>query len=220
MKYKYIILDFGNVLAYPKTGSWNITEKFKELIDVNKLDKKKLEKETQKYKDILSEKINTKEEEYDMFIRYYDGILNGMNIKGYTKNISEKIAYDRTYNTKKYIIFNDIIDELNKLKENYKLLLLTDNWPSVYDFLRENKIDKYFEKIYVSSEYGVEKKDGVFFNYSIKDFNIKKGEALFIDDNEKNLDKAKEKGLDVLLMDRYNKIESSKYKIINNLFNI
>ena len=121
---------------------------------------------------------------------------------------------------KKYILFNDIIDELNKLKENYKLLLLTDNWPSVYDFLRENKIDKYFEKIYVSSEYGVEKKDGVFFNYSIKDFKKKKGEALFIDDNEKNLDKAKEKGLDVLLMDRYNKIESSKYKIINNLFNI
>lgn len=88
-----------------KTGSWNITEKFKELIDVNKLDKKKLEKETQKYKDILSEKINTKEEEYDMFIRYYDGILNGMNIKGYTKNISEKIAYDRTYNTKKIYTF-------------------------------------------------------------------------------------------------------------------
>ena len=40
-----------------------------------------------------------------MFIRYYDGILNGMNIKGYTKNISEKIAYDRTYNTKKIYTF-------------------------------------------------------------------------------------------------------------------
>ena len=44
-------------------------------------------------------------------------------------------------------------------------------------------------------------KDGdlVLFDYPIKDYNIKKGEALFIDDLESNLDAAVEKGFDVLL---------------------
>ena len=44
--------------------------------------------------------------------------------------------------------------------------------------------------------------------------------ALFIDDNEFNLDIALEKGLDVMLMDREKKVKDSKYQIINNLCNI
>ena len=39
---KYIILDFGKVLAYPTTGNWDITPKFLELIDINKIDMNKL----------------------------------------------------------------------------------------------------------------------------------------------------------------------------------
>ena len=39
-------------------------------------------------------------------------------------------------------------------------------------------------------------------------------------DNESNLDIAKERGLDCLLMDRYKKTVDSKYKIINDLMNI
>ena len=34
MNYKYIILDFGKVLAGPTTGEWFITPKFKELVDM------------------------------------------------------------------------------------------------------------------------------------------------------------------------------------------
>ena len=34
---KYLILDFGKVLAYPKTGDWFITPLFLELIDMDKI---------------------------------------------------------------------------------------------------------------------------------------------------------------------------------------
>ena len=37
MNYKYIILDFGKVIAGPTTGHWDITPKFLELIDINKI---------------------------------------------------------------------------------------------------------------------------------------------------------------------------------------
>ncbi len=219
MNYKYIILDFGNVIAMSSTGNWNITPKFLELIDISKLDMIKLKKIRDKYKNILSEKIVTLEEEYDMFKRFYDSILSDIDYPNH-KQISEQIAYDRTYNFNKYKLFDNIYEELNNLKEKYKLILLTDNWVSVIPYLKEYKLYDYFEKIYVSSIYGIEKNNKMFFDYPIKDFDIKYGEALFIDDNELNLDNAKEKGLDVLLMDRKNKINNSKYRIINNLKNI
>ena len=86
--------------------------------------------------------------------------------------------------------------------------------------MKDNNIYNYFNKIYISSIYGQEKKDGLFFDNPIKDFNIKNGEALFIDDNESLLDVAITKGLDVRLMNREKNINSSKYKIISNLYEI
>ena len=97
---------------------------------------------------------------------------------------------------------------------------MTDNWPCVERILKENKLYKYFDKIYISSQYGSIKAEGIFFDYLINDYNIKKGDALFIDDSIINLDVAVEKGFDVLLMDRENNIESDKYKKISDLTNI
>ena len=85
--------------------------------------------------------------------------------------------------------------------------------------MREQGIDKYFEKMYISSVYNTKKEEGIFFDYPIQDFNIKEGEAIFVDDNELLLDVAITKGLDVRLMDRDNK-ETSKYKKINSLYEI
>ena len=36
---KYIIFDFGKVLAYPPTGVWTITPLFLDLIDIKTIDK-------------------------------------------------------------------------------------------------------------------------------------------------------------------------------------
>ena len=217
MKYKYITLDFGKVIAAPTTGNWDITPKFLELIDINKIDKEKFKDLREKYENILSEKVTNLEEEYNMFFRFYQSILKKFDIP---IDVIKEIAYDRTYNSSKYILYDNIHEELINLKEKYILILLTDNWPCVIDYLKENNLYDYFEKIYISSIYSVEKKDKVFFDYPINELKIKPGEALFIDDNESNLDIAREKGFEVLLMDRENNVKESKYKIINNLSNI
>ena len=217
MNYKYIILDFGKVIAKPTTGNWDITPKFLEFIDIKKIDIEKLKELRKKYDSILSEKVTTLEEEFNMFVRFYESILKVFDI---SKEIIEKISYDRTYNFDKYTLYDNIYDELKSLKEKYKLNLLTDNWPSVIDYLKEYDLYDYFDNIYISSIYGVEKKDKVLFDYLIKELNIRPGEVLFIDDNESNLDIAIEKGFDVMLMDREKKVKDSKYQIINNLCNI
>ena len=209
---KYIILDFGKVLAYPTTGNWDLTPHLLELIDIKKLDIEKLKQKRKQYNYILSEKIETLEQEYDMYLKYYSSILENID-----KKIIEEISYDRTYNDDKYKLYDDVFETLKKIKQNYKIILLSDNWPSVIPYMKNNNIHNLFDKIYVSSIYGQEKKDKTFFNHPIKDFNIKPHEAIFIDDNEILLDIAKEKGLDVLLMDRDNKVNKSKYTIINSL---
>lgn len=221
MKYKYLILDFGGVLVEPSGIDWDITPKFQELIDINSLSLDEFKKVRSKYGDILSRKVITLDEEYNMFLTFYNSILSDLNIPNHTE-ISKQIAYDRTYNftDTKYRIFDNIYNELDSLKSKYTLILLSDNWPCAYPFMDNYKLDKYFDKIYISSFYGVEKKDLSFFDYPINDYNIKPGEALFIDDNEKNLDYALEKNLDVILMDRTNTKKESKYKIINNLSDI
>ena len=215
MKHKYLILDFGKVIASPTTGHWDITPKFLELIDINSFDKEKFMEIRKKYSKILSEKITNLEEEYDMFLRFYGGILGEMN---YSNEIIKQIAFDRTYKNEKYSLYNNIIEELEYLKDKYILILLSDSWPSVINFLKDNNIYNYFDRVYISSMYGYEKRDGILFDYVINDYNIKKNEALFIDDNIHNLDIAVSKGIDVLLMDRKNEINESKYKIINDLF--
>lgn len=218
MKYKYLILDFGNVLVTPPTGNWDITPKFLEQLDTSKIDMDLFKQIRTKNKDILSTKLDTLESEYEMFYTFYNNILTELNYPNYNEDIAKKIAYDRTYNNHKYNICPNIYKELEHLKSKYTLILLTDNWPDAIPYLKENNLLDYFTKIYISSFYGVEKKDKVFFDYPIKEFNIKKGEALFIDDVEKNLDIAYSKGLDVLHMDRLHNLSKSKYKIIDNLF--
>ncbi len=216
MNYKYLILDFGNVIVTPTTGDWHITPKFLELIDMNKINKDLLSESIKKYSYLLSEVLITQEEEYDMFKRFYDGILSNV---GYLcdKKIIDDIAYDRTYNGTKYTLCENVFEELSKLKEKYTLLMLTDNWPCVIPYLKDNNLYDFFDKVYVSSFYGVIKKDKVFFDYPINEYHIKSGEALFIDDTESLLDVGKDKGLDCMLMDRYKKTTESKYKIINDL---
>lgn len=217
---KYLILDFGRVIAGPTTGEWFITPKFLELIDINKLDKDRFYEIFMKYEHLLSQKLLTREEEYEMFFKLYDSVLNEYNYPGYTKEIAKEIAHDFTYNYGKYTLYDNVFNELDRLKEKYILILLTDNWPCVINYLKDNNLYDYFDKVYISSIYGAQKRNGVFFDYPINDYNIKNGEALFIDDNETNLKEAVKRGLDVLLMDRDKKVTNSEYKIINDLLEV
>lgn len=213
---KYIILDFGKVLAYPVTGDWFITPLFLKLIDMTKIDKEELLKLMGNYNDILSRSATTLEEEYDIFYDFYKNVLNDINYP-VTEDTIHLLAHDITYNDNKYEFYDNIDEELEQLSKKYILILLSDNWPCAFHIMKNRGIDKFFKKMYISSVYEVQKKDGIFFDYPINDFNIKEGEAIFVDDNEKLLDVGVTKGLEVRLMDRDGKNNQSKYRIINNL---
>lgn len=212
---KYLILDFGKVIAGPTTGHWFITPYFMNVVDISKIGKFKLLEAFKKFDYLLGLKLLTEEEEYNMFVEYYSLIFKDLEYDINEETI-KNIAYDITYNSEKYTIYDNVKEELDKLSKEYTLLMLTDNWPCVLRILKEYEIYDYFDKVYVSSIYGCAKKDGIFFDYLIDDYNIKEGDAMFIDDNEALLDIAYSKGIDVKLMDREKSVIDSKYEIIND----
>ena len=210
---KYIIFDFGKVLGYPKTGAWFITPKFLELVQDIDIDilKESLSKNKSLVKDNLP--IKNLDEEYDMFLRFYSNILEDLGLE---KELSKEIAYDKVYNNSEYELYDDVIDTLTSLKERYTLLMLTDNFPSIINYLKHVGIYELFDKVYVSSICETSKKEDKFYDMVIDDYDIKTDEALFIDDFENNLDLGHEKGFKTIMLDREDKKES-KYKRINNL---
>ncbi len=218
---KYLILDMGKVLVAPTTGSWLITPTFIKNVNKESIDLKKLEVAIKNSRYILDKKAVNVEEEYVIIEEFYKTLFKNLNY-----NIEEEclnnIVRDFVYNEhdNKYYLYDDVIEELGRLSKKYKILMLSDNWPCAIDYLKSKDIYKYFDKVYISSCYGVKKSEKVFFDYPINDYNIKEGDAIFIDDNESLLDIAVTKGLNVMLMDRENEIKESKYKIINNLKNL
>ena len=93
MNYKYVILDFGKVIAKPSSGDWDITPKFLELIDINKINKEKWKELRAKYGSILSEKVTNLAEEYNMFLRFYGSILSRCFSKSFLLVINFPSAY-------------------------------------------------------------------------------------------------------------------------------
>ena len=218
---KYLILDMGKVLVEPTTGNWYITPVFIKNVDVNKIEVDSLIKAINEFGPLLDRKMVTLDEEYKILYEFYKEALKkvGYDIPEQNlKNIVDDFVYNVT--DSKYYLYDDVVQELERLSKKYSIFLLSDNWPCAIEYLKKHDIHKYFEKVYVSSVYGVRKKDGLFFDIPISEYNIKPGEALFVDDNETLLDIAKEKNLDVALMDRHKKVEHSKYKIINSLSEI
>ena len=218
---KYLILDFGKVLVEPASGDWLVTNEFLKNVDMKNIDSEKLNIAIQSSRYLLDEKAENLDEEYKMIMAFYKTVFEKISYnipKENLENIVNNFVYDKE-NTK-YVLYKNVKEDLEILSKKYTILMLSDNWPCVFNYLKRYNIDKYFTKIYVSSVYGKRKQDKVLFDYPINEFNIKENEAIFIDDNEKLLDIATEKGLSVLLMDRKNELKTSKYEIIHDFSNL
>lgn len=84
--------------------------------------------------------IKTLEEEYNMFVNFYSNIFANL---GLDKSLARDIAYDKVYNNNEYSLYDDVKDVLNKL------IMLTNNFPSIIDYLKHESIYDLFDKVYV-----------------------------------------------------------------------
>ena len=90
----------------------------------------------------------------------------------------------------------EVIEYANELGKKYPLALLSNSESSyLRNILIEKDLEKLFDVILVSSEIGVAKPDREMFEMAINKLDVAPGEAVFIDDQQKNIDAAKAVGI-------------------------
>lgn len=101
---------------------------------------------------------------------------------------------------KEFILRKDMISFILKLKENYKIGLLS-NFPKgwLQIILKEEKIYNYFNAITISSELHIAKPDLRIFFDILNKLGILSDEAVFIDDKKENVIAANNIGIKGLL---------------------
>jgi HAD superfamily hydrolase (TIGR01509 family) len=99
---------------------------------------------------------------------------------------------------KVWCLSNDLSEWATKLRDRFKL-------------------DRYLRGFIISGEVGLRKPDPAIFQYLISRLNVKAGDAVFVDDNHKNLDSATELGIQTILFDASGENPShSGYKSVRN----
>lgn len=88
---------------------------------------------------------------------------------------------------KELYINQDILYKVKKYKsENFQIVIISDFYMGnrfFEEILSEFKIEMFFDKVYISSEFGVRKSSGNLYNIVLKDLQIDANEMLMIGDN-------------------------------------
>lgn len=211
---KNLFFDVGRTLLYPKTQNWFIPPNYNNIL--NNVTLKELKKSTEKHKYLLDERhINTEEEEFEMFSKFYLYVLKDINYPNITGQIIQNLAYDCVYNDDKFIFYKEVKDELISLSKNYNLYVISDAWPSTYRILKNYGIFDLFKNVFISSDLGFKKSDKTLFEIALEKI-PSTDENFFIDDRYDLLKISESYGFIPIIIDRDdNKL--TNYIEINNL---
>lgn len=100
--------------------------------------------------------------------------------------LGEKLAQTFVIERKKYpIVYSDTYPVLDKLKDNYQLLLLTNGSPSLQQtkLTITPEIAAYFDHIIISGDVGVGKPDPKIFDYALNKAQVAAEQVVMIGDN-------------------------------------
>jgi len=222
MKIKAILFDSGRVLNHPRTGNWFIPPNFNNIVNVKNIKISNyimLLKAIKKASLYLQQQkiVLTEEEEFGHFLQFYKMVAKEpIGIKLTEQQIFE-IAKDTVYNDRKFLFPNEVFQIIPKLSKSYKLGIISDTWPSLERVFKNAGLRSYFSTFVMSSKLGVNKPDELMFTTALEELNIKPEEAIFIDDNEKNVEGAKVIGIEGILMESkmYSKVNEKIPKIRN-----
>ena len=179
-KYKYILFDLDDTLL--DFGSAQVTA-FKKLLEDENIEYN--DELFNKYEEINKSlwrsfergEMSNKEVTSERFIRFFE--LFNRKVDG----IEVDNRY-RSYLAEGNQLFDGIIEMLVKLSLSHKLYIASNGIGiTQHTRLKNNDINKYFEKIFISEEIGSKKPDKDFFEIILKEIGINnKNEVLMVGD--------------------------------------
>ncbi|MEM5777449.1 MAG: HAD family phosphatase [Candidatus Aenigmatarchaeota archaeon] len=182
---KAIIFDFGGVCFYPGNSSQLLLE----AIFRSKLPKIKL----------ISIFFSTKRNEIKKLVdKFNEAKLNEDDLFREIKRITRYNFSER--DLKKQIIdlnkpIKPVIEILEKLKNRYKLCLLTNNNSWLDEINEKHRFYQYFDVIINSYNVKVAKPNRKIFEIALSKLKFKPNECIFIDDKKENVLAAEEYGI-------------------------
>jgi len=106
----------------------------------------------------------------------------GIDDPEYGATLAEEFPAQRR---KKPFVYDESFQVLDKLKESYRLLLLTNGSPDLQNTKLEitPELVPYFEQIIISGAFGRGKPDPTIFEHALEKMNLSKDEAIMVGDN-------------------------------------
>ncbi len=202
-----ILFDSGRVLNSPRTGHWFISPGFYSQVDkltVEQIDRGRVKQAFSLAAAYINSVpfIQTMEEEYMHFRRFYEIIAGELTELNLTEENINNLARDLVYNAEKYVFYEDALNIIPQLYSKYKLAVVSDAWPSLKKVFDHAALSTYFTSFVISSILGVTKPDEKMYLTALKELNITPDKALFIDDNRINCLAALRLGIHTALLCR------------------
>jgi len=102
-----------------------------------------------------------------------------------------------------------MLDLVKKLKQaSIRVAILSDQTKWLDEFAKKHGFFQLFERIFNSYYLGMCKRDLALFDYVVAEMRVKPEEALLIDDNQGNIERAKQRGLQGILFQTRESFES------------
>jgi len=102
-----------------------------------------------------------------------------------------------------------MLDLVKKLKQaSIRVAILSDQTKWLDEFAKKHGFCQLFERIFNSYYLGMCKRDLALFDYVVAEMGVKPEEALLIDDNQENIERAKQRGLQGILFQTRESFES------------
>ncbi|WP_186576880.1 HAD family hydrolase [Aquibacillus kalidii] len=114
---------------------------------------------------------------------WFNGLKQiGIDDKDFATHLAEQFPINRKDNP---FVYEDTFDVLDKLKDDYQLLLLTNGSPSLQNTKLEitSRLRPYFDHIIISGAFGKGKPDPDIFEYALDKANQDKDDVIMVGDN-------------------------------------
>ncbi|HEY3311538.1 MAG TPA: HAD family phosphatase [Anaerolineales bacterium] len=93
------------------------------------------------------------------------------------------------------LVDGEIIELLRSLRPTHKTGLISNAWDGLRLWIIEKKFDDAFEFMTISAEVGMAKPDERIYRYALEKLEVEPGQAIFVDDVEKNISASQAVGM-------------------------
>lgn len=188
---KAILLDSGGVLFFPVSGHWFLPPRFFETVPREGYEALPKERVRVAFREAARQLgsaslVPDTEAEYRLFTEFYKSFFSNLPELQITQTQAEAVARDLVYNPGKYAFFDDAREVVPKLRERFRLGVISDGWVSMENVYEHHGMRAYFDTLVISTLIGSAKPQPEMYQTALRRMGVSPGEAVFIDDSPKN----------------------------------